>query len=344
MRRLARIDRSVDLLESSYSISSRASFVCVACRSRLSSVPQRAALSTSAAYRAQRDGSSSSEKIPFSEKIRRRIWGTDSPPGEADPYGNLSTFDQTKKRGESVIEPEETPEEENAVIKPEKTSYVPATTWDGLEQVEEFGGWWKENWDEEHRFRGYALLSWVVCDYADKYHGSFIPPTKLSSKEDLTMAVHRAVVETFTLREAGRPMTDATNARDERIIPETSGVNITLSAENQSALLSYPDDEVREMILQSTVPSEPVEEVVEVQAEAEEVEIEADKETETITSLEHVSATPVEEVMNHAKTSTRSIQKQDIMPHDSTWLNVSLRDPDVKFAVCLPKLLRQISY
>ncbi|KAI9881269.1 MAG: hypothetical protein M1830_005555 [Pleopsidium flavum] len=318
MRRIARIDRSFDLLERSYSRTLRASFVCLACRTGLSSASQRAALSTSAAPRAQQDGRDSSGKIPFTEKIRRRIWGTDSPPGEADPYGNLSTFDQTKKREKTSLEPEEDseedPEEEDAAgVGPDRNGYVPATTWDGLEQVGGFSRKRKGNRDEEHPFRG------------------FIPPTKLSSKEELTIAVRRAVVEIFTLREAGRPMNDATNARDDRIIPQSSGVNINLSIENQGAILAYPNEEVREMILQSTMPSEPVEEVMEVQAEIEEVE-EADKETETTTLLEHVNATPVEEVTHRGKASTPSIQ-QDTLSRDSSWLNTSLRDPAVKFAI-----------
>lgn len=169
---------------------------------------------------------------------------------------------------------------------------------------------------------------------ADGGVGSFIPPKKVLSRNELTIAVHRAVVEVFTLREAGRPMTDATNARDDRVIPETSGVSFTLSGDR--VVLSYPDNQVKEMILQSTVLSEPVEEVMEVQAEVAEAESETTQEPETRTSLEEVSATPVEEVMPDSNTPTPAPNKQATLPLDPTWLNISLQDPALKFAVRPP--------
>ncbi len=153
MRRLIRLGRSIDLLETFHSprTVSRSAFVCRSCRTRLSSTGQRAAISTST--RGARNGDNSSEKVPFTEKVRRRIWGTESPPGQADPYGDVSLFDQTKKNAGKNIEPDEAPEEVAGVV-PDDSGYVPATTWDGLEQVGGFGGWWKDNWDEEHAFRG----------------------------------------------------------------------------------------------------------------------------------------------------------------------------------------------
>ncbi|KAI9839792.1 MAG: hypothetical protein M1837_001991 [Sclerophora amabilis] len=46
-----------------------------------------------------------------------------------------------------------------ASVEVEDPDYVPATTWDGLEQVGGQGGWWKKHWDPEHRFQGYAPWS-----------------------------------------------------------------------------------------------------------------------------------------------------------------------------------------
>ena len=154
MRRLVRTNRSFDLLECSYRPTSSSPFVCHFCRTRLSSAPPRATLSTSSALRAERNGSSQSTKLPFTEKIRRRIWGTEAPPGQADPYGDRSSFDRSKAKEQDVVEVEEPVEQDAAVVEPDMSGYVPATTWDGLEQVGGFGGWWKANWDEEHRFRG----------------------------------------------------------------------------------------------------------------------------------------------------------------------------------------------
>ena len=33
--------------------------------------------------------------------------------------------------------------------------YVPATTWEGLDQIGGSTGWWEEAWDAENRFTGY---------------------------------------------------------------------------------------------------------------------------------------------------------------------------------------------
>ena len=38
--------------------------------------------------------------LPFTEKIRRKIWGTDNPPGAADPYGGPSFLEKRKMRRE----------------------------------------------------------------------------------------------------------------------------------------------------------------------------------------------------------------------------------------------------
>lgn len=131
-------------------------------------------------------------------------------------------------------------------------------------------------------------------------------------------------------------MTDAANARDDRIIPETSGVTFAISGDDQRVVLSYPNDEVKESILQSTMLSEPVEQVMEVQAEADDAGRETINESHAETSLQDVSATPVEEVMLDANTPTPSPQKQANLPRDPTWLNISLQDPALKFAVRAP--------
>ncbi len=149
MRRLVRSSKSIDFLETSYRPHPRPFFVCPSCQTRLSSPSSRFALSTSAAQRAEGDG-----KVPFTEKIRRRIWGTETPPGQEDPYGDLSAFDRTKKKGRSAAEAEDVVEQPAPAVLPYLNSYVPATTWDGLEQVGTLGGWEEEEWDESERFRG----------------------------------------------------------------------------------------------------------------------------------------------------------------------------------------------
>ena len=132
-------------------------------------------------------------------------------------------------------------------------------------------------------------------------------------------------------------MTDATNARDDRIIPGFGHVNIRLSGDDQSVTMTYPNSDIEEQILQSTVLSEPVDEVVEVQAEVDSAEsqpyTDPAREDRMQTSLEDVSATPVAELMHDAETPPHPPQPQPTIPQDSTWLNVPLQDPAIKFAV-----------
>jgi len=104
----------------------------------------------------------SSKEIPFTEKIRRKIWGTDNPPGLADPYGGESFFERRRKERalqKEAHKPKELEEEhappatvarhggtlraidEDADSDYVHKEYVPAETWDGLEHVGHKGHW-----------------------------------------------------------------------------------------------------------------------------------------------------------------------------------------------------------
>jgi hypothetical protein len=102
------------------------------------------------------------QEIPFTEKVRRKLWGTDNPPGLKDPYGGPSMFEraaarrQEAQRKASSTVPEarlattvsEEREPSGAQIAPrpagdlsqaelQDRGYEPAETWDGLEWVGE---------------------------------------------------------------------------------------------------------------------------------------------------------------------------------------------------------------
>ena len=106
----------------------------------------------------------SSKNIPFTEKLRRKIWGTDNPPGLADPYGGPSFLERyrqerdTKKKSQQ----QETVEEEVRAREPPETTlgpgwgnavkeaedeqfpepkYVAAESWEGLEHYGHTGDW-----------------------------------------------------------------------------------------------------------------------------------------------------------------------------------------------------------
>ena len=96
MRRIARLDRSIDLIRARATVQAPSTYLCSACKHHASP------FSTSA-LRAASNG-----KVPLTEKLRRKIWGTDNPPGLEDPYGDRSVFDQSKKK-ERRLEKEEGP-------------------------------------------------------------------------------------------------------------------------------------------------------------------------------------------------------------------------------------------
>ena len=108
----------------------------------------------------------SSSNIPFTERIRRKIWGTDNPPGLADPYGGPGFLERRQKeralerQGKQVVAPEQEIRETapmgqrleevadveedprfEVVEDPIEHEYKPADTWDGLRHVGHKGHW-----------------------------------------------------------------------------------------------------------------------------------------------------------------------------------------------------------
>ena len=145
----------------SYGTRTRSGYVCIECQNALSARPF-AIIPKSTPVANRRQASTAREKTPYTEKIRQKIWGTQDPPGQADPYGDASILDQTKKQT-SDPEPEVVDQVSTTGDKPLSSSaayadYVPATTWDGLDHIGGATGWWEEAWDEEHQFTRYVIL------------------------------------------------------------------------------------------------------------------------------------------------------------------------------------------
>lgn len=81
----------------------------------------------------------SSDAGSLTERLRRKIWGTDSPPGLKDPYGGQGFFERqwgNKRRPEQEGERDT---EETDIAPPD--SYVGATTSDGLERIGHLRKW-----------------------------------------------------------------------------------------------------------------------------------------------------------------------------------------------------------
>ena len=136
-------------------------YVCLQCRLQTSAAARTTNLSIPLTYAPRRLASWVS-----TDKLRKRIWGTETPPGQEDPYVRESEFDRAKRekreqeneearRLESV--PEKKPE-----LAPE-VEYVPATTAEGLKRVGG-PGWGKAEWEAENPFQGFGQFCYEHCN------------------------------------------------------------------------------------------------------------------------------------------------------------------------------------
>jgi hypothetical protein len=304
MRRIARLERPINLLQTRSIQQTQSHYLCAVCKRR--STP----FSTSAVQGA---------KVSLTEKVRRKIWGTDQPPGQEDPYSNVSAFDQSRtkalKEAAQEVAAQRAARKEAAVL---DSSYEPSSTWDGLQFVGGFEDWWKNNWDPEHKFNG------------------FLPKQVMKNGNEIAAAVHRSVVEITALKQAGLPLDILTGAAPGDDL--TTGIEISLSATGNPQL-QFPESVSLQDIIQSLAPVE-TEEFV---AESPET-LEADGSVEDPLQSTHISKqqspnqtdgdaapeTATENPMNQSSTQTY----HDIVTAWSpSWLQVSLNDPEVKFAV-----------
>ena len=156
---MASNSRATRVLTNALSFRPSSPFVCRSCRQQ--ALRQRITL-------LQQSRSASGEPLPFTEKLRRKIWGTDNPPGLKDPYGGPSYLEQRRMEKEAQknggyllsgqgryerdeVEPENggtDMAETEPDYSEEPQEYVPAETWDGLEHMGH-----KTSIDEEKQVR-----------------------------------------------------------------------------------------------------------------------------------------------------------------------------------------------
>lgn len=117
---------------------SRTLYVCSSCRQEARPRPVLAR---------QFLRNTSSGSTPLTEKVRRKLWGTENPPGLKDPYGGPGALEK-KLRGNQNVQEEGAAEVESAepaevaeTAGREDPDYTPATSWDGIEKIGHLGGW-----------------------------------------------------------------------------------------------------------------------------------------------------------------------------------------------------------
>ncbi|KAE8453782.1 hypothetical protein EG329_009294 [Mollisiaceae sp. DMI_Dod_QoI] len=332
MRRIARLERSIDLAKTRTSAKISSTYLCSACRN------QATPFSTSTLRAA---------RVPYTEKIRQKIWGTDQPLGQKDPYGEGSVLDQTKKR-EKEEELKERDERRAAAqpSPPDMSTYEQSTTWGNREDgripwVGGFGYWWKKNWDPQNQFSG------------------FVPNQKsvMSAPDQITAAFYRALVEVYACKQAGLSLTASAGAtkwnpkHKVQIRSTATGVELDFSAATKAPSL----DAFTQFLQSSSTVDETA--VHEAPTESEE-DVAADRSTLDPLHPESVEA-PVDETAIHENpteseedvAADRSpfnplLNKQRSLSYeafvkscDPSWRQVSLEDPEIKFAV-LKRVLR----
>lgn len=196
-------------------------------------------------------------------------------------------------------------------------------------------------------------------------------PSKMQSKEDISIAIHRALVEVYALKEADLP-----NAFP--ILTDTSydsewGAIGFQQSENGITIPVFPNDQIRQRVLDSLTDSEPREdsfpaafavedaedfrvEETEVNTEEEteanteekpeantEEKTEANTEAENQVTLDERASSEEGELealtAHDAKNSEGNITVENETPSstpllvDTSWLTVSFDDIDIKFAV-----------
>jgi hypothetical protein len=302
MRRTLRADRALGRVLAAPS----SQYTCAACRTQTSNFSTRA----------------SSRAILDTEKWRKKIWGTDKPPGAADPYGGPSAAEKY-----AAERKEKTGADEEARVVEEDmdmSTYEPADNWVGLEEVGGKGIWWKGR--PEPGFEGY------------------IPAQKITDPYELTAALHRTVVEVFALRAADLPLEKLASAGAG---PDfTSEVQIVASGDGGE--LKLPKDMILEEITQS-LESQIDETSAKTNPSPSEEDVAADRSTIDPLLSEEAKRNLKDETKEKGNPSDSELDvaadRSDVDPlhklefqhmvesWDPIWLNVSLADPEVKFAV-----------
>ncbi|MCJ1285603.1 hypothetical protein MMC26_004944 [Xylographa opegraphella] len=313
----------------SHSASTRSGYVCIRCQHSLSA-RSFAILPKSIPVGIQRHASTAREKTPYTEKIRRKIWGTQDPPGQADPYGDASVLDQTKKQTlesepEQAVEERPTTGDEPLSTSAANEDYVPATTWDGLDHIGGATGWWEEAWDEEHQFT------------------SFISPLKLESNDDVKRAIRKAVVEVHMLKQVDRPLAEVTQFPLESQFDFSSVTFV--KAESGIVSIDNGDVEDKSGILYAMTHPDDVAELDGIVASDKVAEVQAEEPTDTLgkddmsreameSHLKFGDFTITQDTLEREVPNPENAEKPvSSKVEDQTWMGISLEDQMMKFAV-----------
>lgn len=143
-------------------------YVCLQCQRRAVTAARQANPPLRTPVQSRRSASS----VPFTERLRQKIWGTTAPPGPENPYGAPGTFEQHRKKNLEKRAAEAGPQEERIANKPTVidedigSEVGGATTWEGMRVVGQKDYGLKE-WNEEHPYQGWVFTITQLSVTAD---------------------------------------------------------------------------------------------------------------------------------------------------------------------------------
>ncbi|KAL2807870.1 glucosidase II beta subunit-like protein-domain-containing protein [Aspergillus granulosus] len=280
---------------------SRTLYVCSVCRHEARPRP----------FVARQFLRNASDSTPITERVRRKLWGTDNPPGLKDPYGGEGVFEKKFKKGRSApqeSEPAATTEVVEEVVS-EDPSYEPATTWEGLQRVGHLGVW-----------------SDFPPSKADAY-SSFSLNRRLTKPGQLSLAAHQTAVELSLMHTLKKPLTNVCDVveHEQPVFRLIWNCKIQPKSNNQwDSAVVFPDKETEDALVyifeQIGGAQEPATEAAPERGEnAEVAELEA-AEVEDAEYEEAVPKPPTQPFFGY----------QDVK--DKGFLDLPLDDPVTKFA------------
>ncbi|KAF2837797.1 hypothetical protein M501DRAFT_1017573 [Patellaria atrata CBS 101060] len=230
---MRRLPRSTQTFEYFFEHVRRPSSLCHACQLR-NARPFSSA-------RVQREDQ---QKEPYTEKLRRKIWGTDNPPGQVDPYSRDSPMKSAvpeyagrevdgREMAEDEVEVDNVGEGQEAVEN--ERYYTPAESWDGLEWVGS-DAWVKELKSPHEKFESFIRLKDDV------------------SKFEIHSAIRRAAIEVLALRYASDSQDSWRTILKERwenpsLDPTNWTEGVKFKIVDKDLQLVYPSEDIQNEIL-----------------------------------------------------------------------------------------------
>lgn len=157
----------------------------------------------------------------------------------------------------------------------------------------------------------------------------------LTTPQQLTLALHRAVVEVYTLRQARQPLSQLSRAPINQG-DFTGDVQVTPSADPVGVNLTYQGDVARDLILSSLSNNNP-NEISEEDLQFEEASPFDDVQEEEEEDPDEPEKASMKDPTIETSEKAADLSELDelISSWDPGWLSIPLSNLDIKFAVCI---------